>query len=566
MSLESVVIQELKRVLPDYGITDLDVAQLLEKPKNSDWGDFSFPTFSLAKIKHKSPYNIAEDIYQLLNKNLFAKVNIVNGYINFFILRTNVSKNLLLKINNESHSFGKVDLGHGKTITIDMSSPNIAKPMSMGHLRSTVIGNALANIETKCGYQPIKINFIGDWGTQFGKLLAAYKMWGDKSEIDKNPIDTLLKLYVCFNQKAKEDPKLNDLGRAWFKKLEDGDKEAISLWKWFREVSLQRFEEIYSDLKIGFDWYDGEAFYNDKMDSVVKKLKSENLLTVSQGAQVVDLSDEGFKNPALIIRSDGASLYITRDLAAAIYRKKKYHSVKSIYVVGSEQKQHFDELKAVLKKMGYKWSDEVIYVPFGLITYNGKKLSTREGRIILLNEVLDNAYDLALKQINEKNPNLINKEEVAREVGYGAVVFHDLKNERIENFDFKLEEVVQFEGDTGPYVQYTNARAQSILRKSKDYQIKKDITDIFDEDAAFDLIKILDQYPQIIFQAEKKYEPSILAKYAIQLAKVFNRYYKKVKILVEDDQLYTRLQLVRATSLVLQDSLNLLGIKAPNEM
>ncbi|MCT6893340.1 MAG: arginine--tRNA ligase [Bombilactobacillus mellifer] len=566
MSLESVVIQELKRVLPDYGITDLDVAQLLEKPKNSDWGDFSFPTFSLAKIKHKSPYNIAEDIYQLLNKNLFTKVNIVNGYINFFILRTNVSKKLLLKINNENHSFGKVDLGHGKTVTIDMSSPNIAKPMSMGHLRSTVIGNALANIESKCGYQPIKINFIGDWGTQFGKLLAAYKMWGDKREIDNDPIDTLLKLYVHFNQKAKKDPKLNDLGRAWFKKLEDGDKEAINLWKWFREVSLQRFEEIYSDLKIDFDWYDGEAFYNDKMDSVVKKLKSENLLTVSQGAQVVDLSDEGFKNPALIIRSDGASLYITRDLAAAIYRKKKYHSVKSIYVVGSEQKQHFDELKAVLKKMGYEWSDEVIYVPFGLITYNGKKLSTREGRIILLNEVLDNAYDLALKQINEKNPSLINKEEVAREVGYGAVVFHDLKNERIENFDFKLEEVVQFEGDTGPYVQYTNARAQSILRKSESFQIKKDIMDIFDQDAAFDLIKILDQYPQIILQAEKKYEPSILAKYAIQLSKVFNRYYKKVKILVEDDQLYTRLQLVRATSLVLQDSLNLLGIKAPSEM
>lgn len=566
MSLESVVIQELERVLPAYGINNLDVAQLLERPKNASWGDFSFPTFSLAKIKHKSPHDIAGEIAQLLNQERFAKINIVNGYINFFVLRSQVSQDLLLKIVQEKSNYGKTNLGQGATVTIDMSSPNIAKPMSMGHLRSTVIGNALANIESKCGYQPVKINFLGDWGTQFGKLLAAYKMWGNEKEVTKDPIDALLKLYVHFNEEAKVDSSLNDLGRSWFKKLEDGDEEALKLWQWFRNVSLQRFNEIYEALGINFDWNDGEAFYNDKMAPVVEQLKSKNLLTTSQGAQVVDLSDEGFENPALIIRSDGASLYITRDLAAAIYRKQKYQSVKSIYVVGSEQKHHFAELKAVLKKMGYNWADEVIYVPFGLITYNGKKLSTREGRIILLNEVLANAYDLALKQIELKNPKLANKEEVARQVGYGAVVFHDLKNERIENFDFKLEEVVQFEGDTGPYVQYTNARAQSILRKSDNFTFKEQISNIFEQDFAFEIIKLLDQYPQVILQAENLYEPSVIAKYAIQLARAFNRYYKKVKILIEDDQLYTRLQLVKAVSLVLQDSLCLLGIKAPSEM
>lgn len=569
MSLENVVTQELKRVLSSYISSEgeVDVDQLLERPKKSSFGDFSFPTFSLAKIKHQSPNEIAKEISELLNHDLFKQIDVVSGYVNFFVLRSNPSVEILTKVNEQKLDYGNDDFGKNQNVTIDMSSPNIAKPMSMGHLRSTVIGNTLANIEKKCGYQPIKINFLGDWGTQFGKLLAAYKMWGNEEEIEKEPIETLLKLYVKFNQAAKEDESLNDLGRAWFKKLEDGDPEAHKLWQWFRDVSLKRFEEIYDDLDIHFDNYDGEAFYNDKMDNVIEFLKKKKLLETSQGAQVVDLSSEGFDHPALIIRSDGASLYITRDIAAAVYRKEKYNSVKSIYVVGSEQKEHFAELKAVLKKMDFSWADEVVHVPFGLITFNGKKLSTREGRIVLLNDVLEKSYQLALKQIEEKNPGLENKEEVARQVGYGAVVFHDLKNDRTENFDFKLDEVVQFEGDTGPYVQYTNARAQSILSKSSSLtKSKESYIDIFDEDSAFEVIKQLDQYPAIIKQAEKNYEPSVIAKYSIQLAKAFNHYYKNVKILVEDDGLFTRLQLVNAVSYVLQDSLGLLGVKAPTQM
>ncbi|BDR56412.1 arginine--tRNA ligase [Xylocopilactobacillus apis] len=567
MSLDSVVTKELKRVLDSYISDDVEVDKILERPRNSSFGDFSFPTFSFAKIKRKSPNEIANEIVELIDKSLFKEISIVNGYINFSVLREKPSQDLLSLVNKEKLNFANNDFGKGRNVTIDMSSPNIAKPMSMGHLRSTVIGNALSNIEKKCGYNPIKINFLGDWGTQFGKLLAAYKMWGDKEKVEQDPIENLLKLYVRFNKEAKENENLNDLGRAWFKKLEDGDEEAKSLWEWFRKVSIQRFEEIYKDLDIDFDLYDGEAFYNDKMGAVIDTLKEKKLLKVSQGAQVVDLSDEGFENPVLIIRSDGASLYTTRDLAAAIYRKKKFNSVKSIYVVGSEQKQHFDELKSVLNKMGYEWAKEIVYVPFGLITFNGKKLSTREGRVVLLNDVLDKAYKLSLKQIEEKNPTLDKKDDVAHQVGYGAVVFHDLKNDRMENFDFKLDEVVQFEGDTGPYVQYTNARSQSILRKSQELNISvKDYKNIFEEDTAFAIIKLLDQYPTIVKQAEKNYEPSIIAKYSIQLAKSFNHYYKNVRILVEDDELYTRLQLVKAVSYVLQDSLSLLGIKAPEQM
>ena len=567
MSLENVVIQELNRVMESYLPNEIHIENLLERPKKSSFGDFSFPTFSLAKIKHKSPNEIANEIVELLNFDLFRKINIVNGYINFFVLREKKSKELINEINELKTRFGANDTGEGRKVTIDMSSPNIAKPMSMGHLRSTVIGNSLANIEKKCGYVPVKINFLGDWGTQFGKLLVAYNMWGKKEEVEKNPIETLLDLYVRYNKEAKTDERLNDLGREMFKKLEDNDQEARKTWQWFREVSLERFNDVYNALNINFDFYDGESFYNDKMEPVIKTLKSKGLLTESQGAKVVDLSDEGLEKPALIIRSDGASLYITRDLAAAIYRKEKYKSVKSIYVVGSEQKQHFTELRVVLKKMGYDWYSELVHVPFGLITFNGKKLSTREGRIILLDEVLEKSYKLALKQIKEKNPNLENKDEIAKQVGYGAVVFHDLKNDRLENFDFKLDEVVQFEGDTGPYVQYTNARAQSILRKAKNIYIpEKNLKNIFDDDSVFDVIKLLDQYPHIVRQAEKNYEPSIIAKYAIQLAKGFNHYYKNVRILVGDDGLYTRLQLVTAVSYVLQDSLHLLGVKAPTQM
>ena len=445
-----------------------------------------------------------------------------------------------------------------------MSSPNIAKPMSMGHLRSTVIGNSLAEISTANGYQPIKINHLGDWGTQFGKLMVAYKMWGSEAEVKADPINTLVKYYVRFHEEAKENPALDDEGRAWFKKLEDGDEEARQLWSWFREESLKEFMELYETLDIEFDSFNGEAFYNDKMDGVIDKLKEEGLLVESQGAQVVNL-DKYNLNVAMIQRTDGATLYMTRDLAAAIFRKKNYNFVKSLYVVGGEQREHFMQMKAVLKEMGYEWSDDVEHIPFGLITVDGKKLSTRSGRIILLKDVLKDSVELALEQIEEKNPTLANKELVAHEVGTGAVVFHDLMNERIGNFDFKLEEVVRFEGDTGPYVQYANARAQSILRKAGNPEL--DMSNlVIDDENVWETEKLLADFGDVVRRAWRAREPSVIAKYALNLSRTFNKYYANSKILAEDEQLNARLALVTAVSQVLTESLRLLGVKAPKEM
>jgi arginyl-tRNA synthetase len=446
-----------------------------------------------------------------------------------------------------------------------MSSPNIAKPMSMGHLRSTVIGNSLAELLKKANYNPIKINHLGDWGTQFGKLIEAYKLWGSEEEVRQDPINTLLKYYVHFHQVDEEHPELDDEARAWFKKLEDGDKEATELWQWFRDESLKFFKSIYAKLGIEFDSYNGESFYNDKMDEIVSILEDKNLLQESRGAEIVDLEKYGL-NPALIKKTDGTTLYITRDLAAALYRFRTYDFVKSLYVVGNEQTNHFKQLKAVLKEMGYDWSDDIHHIQFGLITSGGKKLSTRKGNIILLEDVLNDAVDLAKKQIAEKNPDLPNKDQVAEEVGVGAVIFHDLKNDRLNNFDFNLEEVVRFEGETGPYVQYSHARAMSILRKAGQIDLENaDIAGLQDE-GSWEVVRQLANFPAMIKRAVEEYEPSVIAKYAIQLSKSFNKYYAHTKVLTDDAEKNSRLAMVASVAAVLKESLRLLGVKAPDEM
>jgi len=435
----------------------------------------------------------------------------------------------------------------------------------MGHLRSTVIGNALANITAKNGYVPVKINHLGDWGTQFGKLIYAYKTWGSETEVKADPIATLLRYYVEFHEKAKNDDTLNDAGRAWFKKLEDGDSEAHQLWQWFRAESLKEYTAIYDRLDITFDSFNGEAFYNDKMDKVVDALEEKNLLVSSQGAKIVDLSAiNASLTPAMIKRSDGATLYMTRDLAAAVYRKETYHFSKSLYVVGGEQREHFVQMKAVLSLMGFPWADDIEHISFGLITFNGKKMSTRKGDVVLLKDVLDDAHELALKQIQEKNPALENKNIVAEQVGAGAVVFHDLMNDRTNNFDFNLEEVVRFEGDTGPYVQYTNARAKSILRKSGVTIVDNNLN--LDDVATWDIVTILNSFPETVQRAWQQREASIIAKYALNLSRAFNRYYANSKILTNDQQLNARLALVQSVSIVLSESLRLLGVKSPEEM
>ena len=561
MDYKNQIAETIAAVVPE-----LDKATILSKievPKDTKMGDYAFPAFLLAKERRMAPQQIASNIVSEIATDGFKEVKAVGPYVNFFLDQANFGAETLAEVLRHD-DYGHNTDGEAGHVTIDMSSPNIAKPMSMGHLRSTVIGNSLAEIAKANGYQPIKINHLGDWGTQFGKLMSAYKRWGSEEEVKADPINTLVKYYVRFHKEAETQPELNDEGRAWFKKLEDGDEEAHELWSWFREESLKEFMELYNELDIDFDSFNGEAFYNDKMDAVIDTLKEKQLLVESQGAQVVDLEDEGL-NVAMIQRTDGATLYMTRDLAAAIFRKNNYNFVKSLYVVGGEQREHFKQLKAVLNKMDYEWANDIEHIPFGMITVDGKKLSTRSGRIVLLKDVLADSVKLATAQIDEKNPDLPNKAEVAHEVGTGAVVFHDLMNERLGDFDFKLEEVVRFEGDTGPYVQYTNARAQSILRKAGKPEL--DLTNLsIDDEQVWETEKLVANFSDIVRRAWRDREPSVIAKYALNLARTFNKYYANSKILVEDDQLNARLALVTAVSNVLTESLRLLGVKAPQEM
>lgn len=564
--MQEVLSVDFKQKVVDLVSEQVDlpkekIAMLIERPKNAKMGDYAFPAFALAKIEHKNPALIAKDIAEKISDDNFTSIQAVGPYVNFAIDHAKLVNATLNDVLTEKDHFGDQQLGEGN-VPIDMSSPNIAKPMSMGHLRSTVIGNSIAKTLEKVGYTPIKINYLGDYGTQFGKLITAYRLWGNEEDVKKDPITNLFHYYVKFHEEAEKDPKLDDEGRAAFKKLENGDEEEIKLWKWFREVSLQEFNRIYKELGVTFDSYNGEASFNDKMQPVVDELREKGLLEESRGAQVVNLGED--ENPALILKSDGSSLYMTRDLAAALYRKKEYDFVMSLYVAGGEQSGHFKQLKQVLKKMGYDWADNIHHIPFGLITQGGKKLSTRKGNVVFLDKVLKDAVSLAEQQIEEKNPNLANKDQVAHDVGVGAVVFHDLKNDRMDNFDFDLEEVVRFEGDTGPYVQYTNARAQSILRKANK-EISMDNLSLND-DWSFAVAKALADFPAIVAKASEKFEPSIIAKYALDLSKKFNKYYANVRILDEDDQLNARLALVQATSIVLTEALRLLGVNAPKEM
>lgn len=563
MNNQAIVAKTLHQALSEH-LTYEQIENLLEKPKYAEHGDVAFPVFSLAKIFRKAPQQIATDLVAQLDTTGYEKVEVVGAYLNFFMDKAQVSSQVLQEVLTQKANFGSQNIGQNKQVPIDMSSPNIAKPMSMGHLRSTVIGNSIGFLLEKIGYQPVRINHLGDWGTQFGKLIVAYKLWGSQEAVEKDPIAELLRLYVDFHEKAETQPELEDEARAWFKKLEDGDEEALSLWQWFRDESLKEFTDIYDLLEVKFDSFNGEAFYNDKMDEIVTMLEEKHLLKEDKGAEIVDLSAYDL-NPALIRKSDGATLYITRDLAAALYRKRTYDFGQSLYVVGNEQSNHFKQLKAVLKEMGFDWAEDMHHVPFGLITKDGKKLSTRKGKIILLAEVLNEAIALAKAQIVEKNPTLENKEEVARQVGVGAVVFHDLKNDRLNNFDFALEEVVRFEGETGPYVQYTHARCQSLLTKAAfDVENVGDLS--LNDEESWEVIKLIQSYPEVVLQAANTYEPSVIAKHAIKLSQAFNKYYAHSKVLAEDEQKQARLALVYAVSVLLKEDLRLLGLHAPNQM
>ncbi|WP_395318235.1 arginine--tRNA ligase [Fructilactobacillus frigidiflavus] len=563
MDYKQIVADALSNVV-DGKVSTNDIYAKIEKPKIATNGDLSFPAFILSKELHQAPQAIAQEIAANINGENFEKVVAVGPYVNFFLDKGQVSHQVITDVLTEKEHFGDNHQGEDRVVTIDMSSPNIAKPMSMGHLRSTVIGNSIAKILSKNGYKPIKDNHLGDWGTQFGKLITAYLKWGSEEDVKSDPIHYLVQYYIRFHKEDEIHPEYDEEAREWFKKLEDGDPEAVRLWKWFREVSLEAFNQTYKKLGVEFDTYNGESFYNDKLQDVVDTLKKDGLLEKSQGASVVDLSDEEL-NPALILKTDGASLYVTRDIATAIYRDETYHPVMNLYVVGSEQTYYFKQLKAVLKKMGLDSAAGLHHIPFGLITVNGKKLSTRHGNIVLLNEVLDESVKMAKQQIVEKNPDLKDKDKVAEEVGVGAVVFGDLKNSRIDSIDFNLQEQLKFEGETGPYVQYAHARAQSILRKAKSDYANAGNYGLTDEDA-WEVIKLLQSFPDVVKRANAEFEPSVIAKYSLRLAKAFNKYYAHTKILTEDDELNARLALVQSVSIILEESLRLLGVKAPNEM
>ena len=562
MDNKQLIASELAKVIDS--LDQSAISNLLEQPKSSDLGDIAFPAFSLAKVERKAPQAIAADIAEKIDPSHFEKVVATGPYVNFFLNKAKISDQVIKEVIKEGADYGQQNEGQGGSITIDLSSPNIAKPFSVGHLRSTVIGDALSNIFRKMGYNTIKINHLGDWGKQFGLLMVAYKKWGNKEAVEANPIDELLQLYVRINAEIENDPALDDEGRLWFKKLEDGDPEATELWQWFRDESLVEFNRIYELLGVEFDSLNGEAFYNDKMDEAVKILEDKGLLKESKGASIVDLDDVNLP-PAMIKKSDGATLYITRDIATAMYRARTYNFVKNVYVVGQEQSNHFRQLKAVLKKMGFDWSDDMIHVDFGLVTKNRQKLSTRKGNIILLEPTLQEAISRAKAQIEEKNPNLENKEAVAHAVGVGAVKFYDLKTDRRNGYDFDLEAMVSFEGETGPYVQYAYARIQSILRKA-DFKPSLDANYNLNDAESWEIIKLLQDFARVVKRAADNFEPSLIAKYAISLAQAFNKYYAHTRILDENPERDSRLALSYTTAVVLKEALRMLGVEAPEKM
>ncbi|MBN8209169.1 arginine--tRNA ligase [Bacillus sp. NTK071] len=546
----------------DEQLAKEEIVQRIEKPKYEKLGDYAFPCFDLARVQRTAPDKIASNIASRIQSPLFQKVVAVGPYINVFLEKESVASEVVNRILQEGCQYGSSNLGEGGAVTIDLSSPNIAKPFSMGHLRSTVIGNAIALLLEKSGYRPVRINHLGDWGTQFGKLIVAYRNWGNETKVRQNTIKELLTLYVKFHEEAESHPSLLDDGRKAFKSLEEKDPNAVALWKWFREESLNEFNRIYELMGITFDSTNGEAFYNDKMQRVVELLEEKNLLTESEGAMVVEV-DENLP-PCLIKKKDGATLYATRDLAAAIYRYETYGFKQALYVVGNEQSLHFKQVFEVLKKIGYEWAEQMNHITFGMMLKDGKKMSTRKGKVVLLEEVLKEAIALAEQNINTKNPSLKNKQVIAEQIGVGAVLFHDLKNDRRNDIDFSLEDMLRVEGETGPYVQYTNARACSILRKGH-FQNGGPLEPIKDREA-WPVITRLNEFPRAIERGVKEYDPSQVAKYVLELARSFNKYYGQIRILDDVTHLKARLQLVSAVSIVLTEGLRLLGLHAPEEM
>ena len=531
----------------------------IEYPKDRSLGDYAIPCFQFSKLLHKNPNDIANS----LKGNLSYNSNVLNGYLNIFMDKKETTKDVINNILEANENYGNNSYGKGKNLVIEYSSPNIAKPFGMGHLRSTVIGQALNNISKKCGYNVTSINYLGDYGTQFGKLIYAYKKWGNEEEANKSILTELKRVYVKFHEEAEKNPELEDEGRKWFKKLEDNDEEALYYWNWFKKESLKEFNKTYELLNINnFDSYEGEAFYKDKMQSVIDELEDKKLLKISEGATIIELDN---LTPALIKRSDGASLYITRDIAALFDRKKRYNFDEILYVVGNEQSLHFEQVKQIVDKMGYNFSKQVKHIGFGMLLQNGKKMSTRHGRSVILMDVLNEAISLAKKYIIEKNPNVEDIDNVSKKIGVGAVIFNDLKNYRINDIEFNLEDTLKFEGNTGPYLQYTYARIQSLISNKQNISVSYDNIDINED--KWNLIWSLARYEENIVSAKENNDPSIIAKYLLDLASDFNKFYAHEKI-IDGSTNYCefKLNLCEAVAIVIKNGLSLLNIEVINKM
>lgn len=564
---ELLIANELLKIIDSMSpgaVTAQELESMFTVPPDSEMGDLSFACFKLSKVMRKAPQMIAQSICEQFNCPAIQKTQAVAGYINFYIsddFRTGV---ILNDIISKGEDYGKTDIGKGKTMVIDYSSPNIAKPFHIGHLGTTAIGNSIKRIYSYCGYNCIGINHLGDWGTQFGRLIVAYKGWGSKEAIEQQGVKELARIYKDFYVKAEQDPSLNDQAKAEFTKMENGDSEALALWHWFKEISLKEFMKTYDRLGISFESYNGEAFYNDKMDRVVDELKDKNLLKESDGAMLVDLEQYGMA-PCLILKNDGSTLYATRDIAAALYRKETYDFDKCIYVTDAGQSLHFAQFFKVIELMGYDWNDKMVHVPYGKISINGEKLATRTGNVVLLEELFDDASRRALEIIEQKNPDLENKEYIAQKVGIGAVIFNQLSTGRIKDVNFVWEEALSFEGNTGPYVQYTYARTCSVLSKAAPAsEIPCGIQLNNDEK---ELINILSRFPHKVQQAHNDYEPSYISRYLLDVCAVFNRFYHNCPILKQEGEVkQLRLLLTKAANTVIGNGLWLIGLEKTEQI
>ncbi len=559
------IAELLSGVIDD--LTAEELYQMIEYPKYSEMGDFAFPCFRLAKIFRKAPNMIADELVEKLGASAnYEKIEAVSGYVNFMVNKGVFAKTVIEDVLKEKETYGSDTVGEGKNIIVEYSSTNIAKPFHMGHIRSTMIGESLNRIYKFLGYNTTSINHLGDYGTQFGKLIVAFKLWGDRGAIEANPIPELLKIYVKFHEEAEAKPELEDEARGWFTKLENNDAEAYELWSWFREVSLKEFNRVYDMLGVHFDSFAGESFYSDKMPAVLAEMREKNIMVKSEGAEIVDLEEHNMP-PALITKKDGSTLYITRDLAAAFYRKKHYNFDKNIYVVGNQQKLHFQQWMKIIELMGYDWAKDCVHVDFGLVGLEEGTLSTRSGRVVFLEDVLNKAVAQTKSIIEEKNPNLENKDDVAKAVGVGAVVFQELSSNRIKDYTFSLEKTLSFEGETGPYVQYTHARACSILRKADvDYTTDVDYS-LLNDDVTKDVVRLVSKFNEMVILSHEKNEPSVVARYAVDVAQSFNRFYHDHPIITEDKAMTkARVALVAVVAQTIKNALKLVCLQAPEKM